>query len=64
MRNYCIVIVKLLFLDRIEIIVVRLIIKFLIEDYELSERFLERFRDKVVGIFIVGVFGEGKMIFV
>ncbi len=63
LRNYRIVIAKPPFSDRIEITAVRPITKLSIEDYELSERLLERLRDKAAGILIAGAPGEGKTTF-
>ncbi|AMQ17731.1 PINc/VapC family ATPase [Thermococcus peptonophilus] len=63
LRNYRIVIAKPPFSDRIEITAVRPITKLSIEDYELSEKLLERLRDKAAGILIAGAPGEGKTTF-
>ncbi len=60
LRNYRIVIAKPPFADRIEITAVRPIVKLSIEDYELSEKLLERLTDKAEGILIAGAPGEGK----
>ncbi|WP_297510957.1 PINc/VapC family ATPase [Thermococcus sp.] len=63
LRNYRIVIAKPPFADRIEITAVRPVTKLSIEDYELSERLLERLKDKAQGILIAGAPGEGKTTF-
>lgn len=63
LRNYRIVIAKPPFADRIEITAVRPITKLSIEDYELSEKLLERLTDKAEGILIAGAPGEGKTTF-
>jgi len=60
LRNYRIVIAKPPFADRIEITAVRPITKLSIEDYDLSEKLLERLMDKAEGILIAGAPGEGK----
>ncbi|AIU70403.1 twitching motility protein PilT [Thermococcus eurythermalis] len=60
LRNYRIVIAKPPFADRIEITAVRPVKKLSIDDYELSERLLERLKDKAEGILIAGAPGEGK----
>jgi len=63
LRNYRIVIAKPPFADRIEITAVRPVKKLSIEDYELSERLLERLKDRAEGILIAGAPGEGKTTF-
>lgn len=63
LRNYRIVIAKPPFADRIEITAVRPVKKLSIEDYELSEKLLERLRDRAEGILIAGAPGEGKTTF-
>ncbi|WP_297469332.1 LAGLIDADG family homing endonuclease [Thermococcus sp.] len=60
LRSYRIVIAKPPFADRIEITAVRPVKKLSIEDYELSEKLLERLKDKAQGILIAGAPGEGK----
>ncbi|ASJ02285.1 ATPase [Thermococcus profundus] len=63
LRNYRIVIAKPPFADRIEITAVRPVAKLSIEDYGLSERLMERLKDKAEGILIAGAPGEGKTTF-
>ncbi|AEK73923.1 ATPase [Thermococcus sp. 4557] len=63
LRNYRIVIAKPPFADRIEITAVRPVRKLSIEEYELSEKLLERLADKAEGILIAGAPGEGKTTF-
>lgn len=63
LRNYRIVIAKPPFADRIEITAVRPVTKLSIEDYDLSEKLLERLVDKAEGILIAGAPGEGKTTF-
>ncbi|KUH33227.1 ATPase [Thermococcus celericrescens] len=63
LRNYRIVIAKPPFADRIEITAVRPVRKLNIEEYELSEKLLERLADKAEGILIAGAPGEGKTTF-
>ncbi|ASA77881.1 PINc/VapC family ATPase [Thermococcus sp. 5-4] len=63
LRNYRIVIAKPPFADRIEITAVRPVKKLSIEDYELSEKLMERLREKAEGILIAGAPGEGKTTF-
>lgn len=63
LRNYRIVIAKPPFADRIEITAVRPITKLSIEDYRLSEKLMERLREKAEGILIAGAPGEGKTTF-
>ena len=63
LRNYRIVIAKPPFADRIEITAVRPVKKLSIEDYELSEKLLERLKDKAQGLLIAGAPGEGKTTF-
>ncbi|NJE77043.1 PINc/VapC family ATPase [Thermococcus sp. ES12] len=63
LRNYRIVIAKPPFADRIEITAVRPVKKLSIEDYELSEKLMERLKDKAEGILIAGAPGEGKTTF-
>ncbi|NJE85709.1 ATPase [Thermococcus sp. CX2] len=63
LRNYRIVIAKPPFADRIEITAVRPVTKLSIEDYDLSEKLLERLTDKAEGILIAGAPGEGKTTF-
>ncbi|AFL95801.1 putative ATPase containing PIN domain [Thermococcus cleftensis] len=63
LRNYRIVIAKPPFADRIEITAVRPVKKLGIEDYELSEKLLERLRNKAAGVLIAGAPGEGKTTF-
>ncbi|NJE02616.1 PINc/VapC family ATPase [Thermococcus sp. MV11] len=63
LRNYRIVIAKPPFADRIEITAVRPVKKLSIEDYELSEKLLERLRNKAAGVLIAGAPGEGKTTF-
>ncbi|ASJ07510.1 PINc/VapC family ATPase [Thermococcus pacificus] len=63
LRNYRIVIAKPPFADRIEITAVRPVKKLSIEDYELSEKLLERLKDRAQGILIAGAPGEGKTTF-
>ncbi|WP_461866261.1 PINc/VapC family ATPase [Thermococcus sp.] len=63
LRNYRIVIAKPPFADRIEITAVRPITKLSIEDYKLSEKLLERLKDRAQGIIIAGAPGEGKTTF-
>ncbi|NJE01480.1 LAGLIDADG family homing endonuclease [Thermococcus sp. JdF3] len=60
LRNYRIVIAKPPFADRIEITAVRPVRKLSIEEYELSEKLLERLKDRAEGILIAGAPGEGK----
>ncbi|ASJ04967.1 PINc/VapC family ATPase [Thermococcus barossii] len=63
LRNYRIVIARPPFADRIEITAVRPVKKLSIEDYELSEKLMERLKDKAEGILIAGAPGEGKTTF-
>ena len=63
LRNYRIVIARPPFADRIEITAVRPIIKLSIEHYSLSEKLLERLKDRAQGIIIAGAPGEGKTTF-
>ncbi len=63
LRNYRIVIAKPPFADRIEITAVRPVKKLSIEDYGLSEKLMERLREKAEGILIAGAPGEGKTTF-
>ncbi|ASJ12932.1 PINc/VapC family ATPase [Thermococcus thioreducens] len=63
LRNYRIVIAKPPFADRIEITAVRPVKKLSIEDYELSEKLMERLKEKAEGILIAGAPGEGKTTF-
>ncbi|RLF74822.1 ATPase [Thermococci archaeon] len=63
MRNYRIVIARPPFSDRIEITAVRPITKLTIEDYNLSDKLLERLAEKAEGILIAGAPGEGKTTF-
>ena len=63
LRNYRIVIAKPPFADRIEITAVRPVKKLSIEDYRLSDRLMERLKDKAEGILIAGAPGEGKTTF-
>ncbi|WP_297500812.1 LAGLIDADG family homing endonuclease, partial [Thermococcus sp.] len=60
LRNYRIVIAKPPFADGIEITAVRPVTKLSIEDYGLSEKLLERLKDRAQGILIAGAPGEGK----
>jgi len=61
--RYRIVIAKPPFADRIEITAVRPVKKLSMEDYELSDKLLERLKDKAEGILIAGAPGEGKTTF-
>jgi len=61
--NYRIVIAKPPFADGIEITAVRPVKKLGIDDYELSEKLIERLREKAEGILIAGAPGEGKTTF-
>jgi len=63
LRNYRIVIAKPPFADRIEITAVRPVAKLSIDDYDLSEKLLERLKDKAQGVLIAGAPGEGKTTF-
>ncbi|MDK2915333.1 MAG: ATPase [Thermococcaceae archaeon] len=63
LRNYRIVIAKPPFADRIEITAVRPVAKLSIEEYNLSEKLLERLKDSAQGILIAGAPGEGKTTF-
>ncbi|ASI99591.1 PINc/VapC family ATPase [Thermococcus celer] len=63
LRNYRIVIAKPPFADRIEITAVRPVKKLSMEDYDLSEKLLERLKDRAQGILIAGAPGEGKTTF-
>ncbi len=54
LRNYRIVIAKPPFADRIEITAVRPVKKLSMEDYDLSEKLLERLKDRAQGILIAG----------
>ncbi|NJE04937.1 ATPase [Thermococcus sp. M36] len=63
LRNYRIVIARPPFADRIEITAVRPVKKLSIEDYGLSEKLLERLKERAEGILIAGAPGEGKTTF-
>jgi ATPase len=63
LRNYRIVIAKPPFADRMEITAVRPVAKLSIDDYDLSEKLLERLKDKAQGVLIAGAPGEGKTTF-
>ncbi len=62
-RNYRIVIAKPPFSDGAEVTAVRPITKLSIEDYNLSERLLERLKNRAKGLLIAGAPGEGKTTF-
>jgi len=64
LRNYRVVIAKPPFSDRIEITAVRPIKKLSIDDYNLSEKLLERLKEKAEGILVAGPPGAGKTTFV
>ncbi|MFA4639919.1 PINc/VapC family ATPase [Pyrococcus kukulkanii] len=64
LRSYRIVIARPPFSDRIEITAVRPVKKLSIEDYNLSEKLLERLKEKAEGILVAGPPGAGKTTFV
>ncbi|ASJ16778.1 ATPase [Thermococcus chitonophagus] len=64
LRSYRIVIARPPFSDRIEITAVRPVKKLSIDDYNLSERLLERLKEKAEGILVAGPPGAGKTTFV
>jgi len=62
-RNYRIVIARPPFSDGTEITAVRPIKKLSIEDYDLSEKLMERLKNRAQGVLIAGAPGEGKTTF-
>jgi len=62
-RNYRIVIARPPFSDGVEVTAVRPIKKLSIEDYDLSEKLMERLKNRAQGVLIAGAPGEGKTTF-
>jgi ATPase len=58
--NYRIAIARPPFSDGLEVTIVRPIIKMNLEDYKLSEKLLQRLREKAEGILLAGPPGSGK----
>ena len=58
--NYRIAIARPPFSDGLEVTIVRPIVKLTLEDYRLSEKLLQRLREKAEGILIAGPPGSGK----
>ncbi|MEM7821348.1 MAG: PINc/VapC family ATPase [Candidatus Aenigmatarchaeota archaeon] len=61
--NYRIAIARPPFSDRIEVTIVRPIVKLRLEDYKISEKLIERLKKKAEGIIISGPPGAGKTCF-
>ncbi|MEN2974332.1 MAG: ATPase, T2SS/T4P/T4SS family [Candidatus Caldarchaeales archaeon] len=60
---YRIAITKPPFSDNLEVTIVRPTVKLLLEDYTLSNRLMDRLKDKAEGILITGPHGSGKTTF-
>jgi ATPase len=58
--NYRIAVARPPFSDGLEVTIVRPIIKMSLEDYKLSEKLLQRLKDKAEGILLAGPPGSGK----
>jgi predicted PilT family ATPase/intein/homing endonuclease len=61
--NYRIAIARPPFSDGLEVTIVRPIVKLSLEDYKLSEKLMQRLREKAAGILLAGPPGSGKCIF-
>jgi len=61
--NYRIAIARPPFSDGFEVTIVRPVIKLTLEDYKLSEKLIERLKEKAEGILIAGPPGSGKTTF-
>lgn len=58
--NYRIAVARPPFSDALEVTVVRPVVKLTLEDYKLSEKLMQRLREKAEGILIAGPPGSGK----
>jgi ATPase len=58
--NYRIAVARPPFSDGLEVTIVRPIVKLVLEDYRLSEKLLQRLKEKAEGILIAGPPGSGK----
>jgi len=63
MGNYRIAIARPPFSDGFEITVVRPIVKLILDDYRLSEKLIQRLKEKAEGILVAGPPGSGKSTF-
>lgn len=61
--NYRIAIARPPFSDGLEVTIVRPIVKLTLEDYKLSEKLMQRLREKATGVLIAGPPGSGKTTF-
>jgi ATPase len=60
LRNYRIAIARPPFSDGLEVTIVRPVVKLTLEDYKLSNRLIQRLKEKAEGILIAGPPGSGK----
>jgi len=63
LRDYRIAIARPPFSDGLEVTIVRPVVKLRLEDYKLSEKLIERLRERAEGILIAGPPGSGKTTF-